>query len=84
MAEGKPSAEVCYELGEHYYGLGDYKEAIIWYYNAAYETECELNIRYGGDYPLGRLAECYGLLGDRQQEEAYQAQREAWSKENMR
>ncbi len=84
MAEGKASAEVCFELGEYFYELGDYKEAVIWYYNAAYETECELNIRYAGDYPLQRLAECYRLLGDRQQEEAYQAQRDAWCKENMR
>jgi glycosyltransferase involved in cell wall biosynthesis len=84
MAEGKASAEVCHELGEYFYELEDYREAVIWYYNAAYETECELNIRYAGDYPLKRLADCYRLLGDRQQEEAYQAQREAWCKENMR
>lgn len=82
LADGKASAEVCYELGEHYWEAGDYKEAIIWYYNAAYETECELNIHYAGDYPLKRLAECYHNLNDRQQEEAFYALYEAWVIEN--
>lgn len=71
LADGKASAEVCYELGEFFYYIKDYKEAILWYYNAAYETESELNIRYSKDYPLKRLAECYHILGDRQQEEAF-------------
>ena len=84
LAEGKASAEVCYELGEYFFGLGDYKEASVWYYNAAYETECELNIHYAGDYPLNRLADCYGCLGDRQQEETYRALGIAWCRENMR
>lgn len=74
LADGKASAEVCYELGEFFYSNKDYKEAILWFYNAAYETECELNIRYGKDYPLKRLADCYHILGDRQQEEEYLAQ----------
>ncbi len=84
LADGKASAEVCYELGEYFYRLGDYKEAALWFYNAAYETECELNIRYGGDYPLKRLADCYGNMGDRQQEQAYRDLSEAWYRENMR
>lgn len=71
LAEGKPSCEVCYELGEYFYGIKDYKEASVWFYNAAYEAECELNIRYSGDYPLSRLADCFGMLGDRQQEDEY-------------
>jgi glycosyltransferase involved in cell wall biosynthesis len=82
IADGKGSAEVCYELGEYFRETGDLREATIWYYNAAYETECELNLHYAGDYPLKRLAECYHLLGNRQQEEAFQASLEAWSKEN--
>ena len=82
IADGKGSAEVCYELGEYFLGLSDYREATIWFYNAAYETECELNIHYAGDYPLKRLAECYHYLGNREQEEAFQALYEAWSIEN--
>ncbi len=84
LAEGKASAEVCYELGEYFFSLGDYKEAVLWFYNAAYETECELNIRYAGDYPLKRLADCYGNMGDGQQEQTYRALSEAWYRENMR
>jgi glycosyltransferase involved in cell wall biosynthesis len=79
VADGKGTAEVCYELGEYFMEVGDYREATIWYYNAAYETECELNIHYAGDYPLKRLAECYHLLGNREQEDAFQANYEAWS-----
>ncbi len=82
IADGKGSAEVCYELGEYFLELEDYQEATIWYYNAAYETECELNIRYAGDYPLKRLAECYQKLGNREQEDAYRALFDAWCIEN--
>lgn len=56
-------AEMCYELGEYYFLIEDYLEAVIWYYNAAYETECILNVHYGGDLPLKRLAQCYNKLG---------------------
>jgi glycosyltransferase involved in cell wall biosynthesis len=84
IADGKGTAEICYELGEYFKEIGDYKEATIWYYNAAYETECELNIHYAGDYPLKRLAECYRILGNREQEDAFQALSEAWSIENTR
>lgn len=75
----KASSEVCYELGEHYLELGDYEEALIWYYNAAYETECQLNIHYGGDYPLKRLADCYRKLGNVEQTKAYEELANNWS-----
>jgi hypothetical protein len=79
IADGKGSAEVCYELGEYFYGIGDFYEAVIWYYNAAYEAECEINIHYAGDYPLKRLAECYHYLGNYEQEEAFQKLYDNWS-----
>jgi hypothetical protein len=82
VAEGKGSAEVCYELGEYFFEIGEYKEATIWFYNAAYETECELNIHYAGDYPRKRLAQCYHELGNWQQEEAFSAEYEKWNSEN--
>jgi len=72
IAGDKPSAEVCYELGEYFFSISDYKEAIIWFYNAAYETECELNIHYGGDYPLQKLSACYQKLGDEEQARIYE------------
>lgn len=82
IADGKGSSEVCYLLGEYFLQIGDYKEATIWYYNAAYETECELNIHYGGDYPLKKLSECYHFLGNREQEEAFRELYETWNMEN--
>ena len=56
-------AEICCELGSFYMEAGDYDEAIIWLYNAAYETESVLNIHSGGDLPLRGLAACYQALG---------------------
>ena len=79
IADGKGSSEVCYILGDYFYGIGDFREATVWYYNAAYETAAELNIRYAGDYPLRRLAECYHALGNREQEKAFIELSEAWS-----
>lgn len=82
IAVGKGSAEVCYELGEYFLSVGDFKEAIVWYYNAAYETDCELNIHYGGDYPLKRLSECFDKIGDKESAEVYNQRYQAWSIEN--
>lgn len=63
LADGKGSAEVCYEVGEFYYEQEDFVEAILWFYNAAYEAESECNVHYSGDYPLKRLADCSEKLG---------------------
>ena len=79
VAGEKPSAEVCYEVGEYFYELEDYKEATIWFYNAAYETESELNIHYSGDYSLKRLSECYEQLGNKEQAEIYLELKNAWT-----
>ncbi len=79
IADGKGCSEVCYMLGEYFYSIKDYKEAIIWYYNAAYETESELNIHFSGDYPLKQLAECYRFLGNKEQEEAFQNLYDTWN-----
>lgn len=57
-----PCSEICYELGNYFMALQDYEEAILWYYNAAYETESILDIRTGGDLPLSCLAKCYEQL----------------------
>lgn len=83
IAAGNPSSEVCYELGLFYEAMGDTLEAILWFYNAAFETEAELNIRYGGDFPLNQLSKCYYQLGDKEQGMKYQNLCEAWYQENM-
>lgn len=57
-----PCSEICFELGEYYFNINDYEEAALWYYNAAFETECILNIHCSGDYSLNGLAGCYKAL----------------------
>lgn len=59
MALEKSSSEVCYEIGEYFFEKKNIYEAVIWYYNAIYETEPELNVRVAGSLAAGRLAECY-------------------------
>lgn len=83
IASKEPSSEVCFSLGEYYFRHKDYKEATIWYYNAAYEAECELNLHFGGDYPLLRLADCYKALGNVDQMKQYYFLAEQFSNEHF-
>lgn len=71
IAIGKASSEVCYELGEYYFKNKDYTEAVIWYYNAIYETEPELDIRYSEVLPLNGMIKCHELLGNIKDTEYY-------------
>jgi glycosyltransferase involved in cell wall biosynthesis len=57
-----PCSEICYELGTYFQAQQDYDEAVMWYYNAAYETQSILDIHTGGDLPLYGLVECYEVL----------------------
>ena len=59
----KGSSELCVELGHYFYEKQEYKEAIIWYYNAAYEAECLMSINTATVVPLQKLIECYEKLG---------------------
>jgi glycosyltransferase involved in cell wall biosynthesis len=77
------SAEVCYELGEYYFEKGNLKEATIWYYNAAFETEAELNLHYHGDYPRQKLSECYQKLNNIEEAESYRQLAVTWLEENL-
>jgi glycosyltransferase involved in cell wall biosynthesis len=72
MADGSPCSEVCSCLGEYYEACGEYEEAAMWYYNAKYESQCELSIRYGHEIPLQGLVRCYRTLGNIEQAEYYQ------------
>ncbi len=64
-------SEICCELGTYFLERQDLEEAIVWFYNAVYETESILNIHSSGDIPLRGLAECYRLAGNAEQAEAY-------------
>lgn len=65
------SSEICFELGEFYYARELWQEATLWFYNAAFECQSELNVRYQKELPLERLADCYGKLGSLQDESYY-------------
>ncbi|MBD5484556.1 MAG: glycosyltransferase family 2 protein [Lachnospiraceae bacterium] len=71
-------AEICCELGEYYLQKQDIDEAVIWFYNGAYETESILNIHSGGDLPLFGLARCYRAAGNEEQAEEYEQLARAW------
>lgn len=51
-------SEICYELGQYYQKNEDYREAEVWYYNAAYETHSILNIQYEDALPKRDLEKC--------------------------
>lgn len=56
-------SEICYCLGIFYYQhKGNHKEALTWFYNAAFETEAILDIHTCGDLALKGLYECNQLL----------------------
>ena len=81
LASGNASAEVCYDLGEYYLINEDYQEAAIWFMNAAFETEAELNIHYSKDFSVEKLAECYEKGGNLEQAIIYRQQAEELRKE---
>lgn len=58
----KPCAEICMELGNYFYNLNDFAEAVLWFINAATETESILDVHSSGDLPLYRLSDCYKAL----------------------
>lgn len=74
VADEAGCSEVCTCLGNYYEDCNDYPEAILWYYNAAYETESELSLIYHQTLPLEGLVRCYQKLGDTNQADYYQAQ----------
>ena len=73
-----PSSEMCFELGNYYRNKGDLDEAIVWYYNAAYETSPILDAHRGGDFAMKKIAECYRELGNLEQAEDYENDANQW------
>lgn len=73
---GEGCSEICCELGHFYEENADYDEAIIWYYNAVYETVPILTIAAGHKEGLEGLIRCYSRLGMEEQAESYRAELE--------
>lgn len=78
IADGESSAEVCCELGEYFYALGDYLEAELWFYNAAHETSSELSIKSSGVTALSGLERCYTALGNSEKAIEYKKLADEW------
>lgn len=57
-----PPAEMCLILGTFYMNQADYEEAVLWLYNAAFETESILDAASSGNKPLSLLGKCYEEL----------------------
>lgn len=74
-------AEICCELGEYFLERQDLDEAIVWFYNGAYETESILNIHSSGDIPFRGLAECYKRAGNTEQAKRYEKLAKEWKPE---
>lgn len=71
QAADNPSSEICMELGDYYFASGDTEEAVLWYYNAAYETQPILDIHSGGDEPLVCLGRCYKKMSEQKHQEGF-------------
>ncbi len=69
-------AEICCELGDFYMAENDWQEAVIWYYNARYETEAILALKSQGAETLEKLAVCYEKMGLPEEAALYRGQAE--------
>lgn len=72
----KGSSELCTELGHYFYEKEEWSEAVIWYYNAAYETPCQMSLKSATTEPLIQLVSCYEKLGMPEVAEEYRRQLE--------
>ena len=56
------SSELCMELGHYFYEKEEWEEAVIWYYNAAYEVPCQMSLKAATSGPLKQIISCYERL----------------------
>ena len=59
---GPGSSELCMELGHYFYEKEDWAEAVLWYYNAIYETTCQMSLKAATTEPLSKMISCYEAL----------------------
>ncbi len=65
------NSEICMEMGLFYEESEDFDEAVIWYYNAVYETQPVLSLESGRRHSLEGLIRCYEKLGMPNQVQMY-------------
>lgn len=73
---GEANSEICCELGHFYEEAADYEEAVLWYYNAVYETQPILKLQAGGSEGLEGLVRCYETMGLEEQAALYREELE--------
>lgn len=73
---GEGCSEICCELGHFYEDAQDYTEAVIWYYNAVYETAPVLKKAAGDVEGLEGLIRCYEKLGQLENAQIYREELE--------
>lgn len=83
LVAGDGCSEICCELGHFYEDADDFDEAVIWYYNAAYETQPVIKKTSGDIEPLEGLVRCYKALGMDEQAENYSAELSVKGKEEI-
>lgn len=81
LVAGEGCSEICCELGHFYEDANDFDEAVIWYYNAAYETRPVIKKTSGDIEPLEGLVRCYKALGMDEQAENYSVELSVKGKE---
>lgn len=64
-------SELCVELGRFYEDTNDLDEAVIWYYNGAFETEPQIKLTSKTKDAIEGLVSCYEKLGMEEQAEEY-------------
>lgn len=77
LAGSEGCSEICYEMGLFHEKAGDYAEAQIWFYNAAYETEPVIKLQSHTTDPLEHLIRVCKASGDPAQAAFYKNELEA-------
>lgn len=77
LIAGEGCSEICCELGDFYAGIGDYEEAVVWYYNAAYEVEAAIVLAACREWAFNGLIRCYESLGMQEQANVYRVELDA-------
>ncbi len=84
LVAGESCSEICCELGDFHMTRGDFEEAAVWYYNAAYETTPSISIKTGGERAFDGLTACYEKLGMQEQVQVYREEKRLWLEKQAR
>ena len=76
-------SELCMELGHYFFEKEEWTEAVLWYYNAAYETSCRMSLKAGTTEPVSKMISCYEALGMPEMAQEYREQLEKLLQEEI-